>query len=106
MSLDVEVALFSNTNKVNQIFSQFWSTHRQSFPRSITLVHRYCLVPATVIEIRFFGSGIYCTKAAFIILTYFMLSLSSQILEEFSQISIQTAGSYGPRQSTSIIVPQ
>jgi hypothetical protein len=50
MSVDVEVALFSNTTKTNQTFSQFWSTHRQSFPRLVTLVHRYCLVPATSVS--------------------------------------------------------
>ena len=50
MSADVEVAVFMNTNKTNQTFSQFWSAHRSLFPRLVTLVHRYCLVTATSVS--------------------------------------------------------
>jgi len=47
VSADVEISLFLSAIKTKDNFKQFWSTHRQSFPRLITLVYRYCLVPAT-----------------------------------------------------------
>ncbi|CAF1359117.1 unnamed protein product [Rotaria magnacalcarata] len=47
MNADVEVSFFTNAIKTKENFKQFWSTHRHSFPRLVTLVHRYCLVPAT-----------------------------------------------------------
>ena len=49
MSADVEVSWFSNATKAKQNFKQFWSDHRHSFPRLVALVHRYHLVPATLV---------------------------------------------------------
>ncbi|CAF4088679.1 unnamed protein product [Adineta steineri] len=43
----VEISLFTNAIKTNQSFKEFWSTHNQSFPRLVTLVRRYSIVPAT-----------------------------------------------------------
>lgn len=46
-SVDVEISLFLSAIKTKSNFKQFWSTHRNSFPRLLTLVYRFCLVPAT-----------------------------------------------------------
>jgi hypothetical protein len=64
MSADVEVSLFTNSIKTKQSFKQFWSTHRHSFPRLVTLVHRYCIVPATSVasESAFSISGFIARK--------------------------------------------
>ena len=43
----VEISLFTNAIKTKQSFKEFWSTHSQSFPRLVTLVRRYSIVPAT-----------------------------------------------------------
>lgn len=50
MSADVEIALFTNAIKTHQTFQQFWSINHCSFPRLVTLVHRYCLIPATSVS--------------------------------------------------------
>jgi len=55
MSIDVEIALFINANKINQTFGQFWSANHLLFPRLVTLVHCYSLVPATSV----------CSESAF-----------------------------------------
>ena len=64
MSADVEVSLFSDAAKTQQNFKQFWSVHRNSFPRLVELVHRYCLIPATSVasESAFSISGFIARK--------------------------------------------
>jgi hypothetical protein len=63
-SADVEISLFTNSIKTKQSFKEFWSTHRHSFPRLVTLVNRYCIVPATSVasESAFSISGFIARK--------------------------------------------
>ena len=52
MSADVEVSLFSNAIRTKQSFKEFWSTNCHAYPRLITLVHRYRIIPATSAQVK------------------------------------------------------
>jgi hAT family C-terminal dimerisation region len=74
LTIDVEIALFTNTIKTHTSFKEFWIKHRASFPRLVYLVHRYCIIPATSVasESAFSISGYIARKQR--------LSLSSKTL--------------------------